>query len=111
MMENKIIVDNQNVGNRIKGELLERLFIRTKNELEGYFTEKETMFLVVIFNGLLYIINDIWNKSLLEMQALDAIELHAYDIMYGIDKDELMDKIEQLTEFQAFVVTMLAVGY
>lgn len=84
-------------------KILNDCYDKTKNEIAGLFTIQEAWFLVATFNSYLYT-SQLCDKDVLLANVEDAIIYEGLDQMFGIDKEQLLDKIDKLTEFQCFCV-------
>jgi hypothetical protein len=86
------------------------LVARTREELTGLLTLDEARFIASIFNSTVYS-NHIPAKAYLTNMVLDAIELGSYDTIYNVDKKAILDKLENLTEFQAYIIITMAYSF
>ena len=75
----------------------------TKDELKNYFTKEEALMLISLFNGT-YLSNFSSAKEKLISEVRAAIYYESVDDVYNVDDEKLIDKLEKLTEFQAFTV-------
>ncbi len=75
----------------------------TKNELKNYFTKEEALVLISLFTGT-YLCNFSSAKEKLITEVRAAIYYEHIDETYKIDGKKLINKLENLTEFQAFTV-------
>lgn len=81
------------------------LIKHTQYELLGYFTYNEAILMINAFNGTLYDLGTlIPPKTLLFSQIEDSINYDSTDSLYNVDKIDLLNKINRLTEFQCYVV-------
>lgn len=79
--------------------LMRRLTLR---ELNGVFTEQERTGMVASFNGTIIGFNlGVPPKFMLKAQMEDAVALEGADAMYGFDAEQLLGKIDGLSELQA----------
>lgn len=62
-------------------------------------------------NGTLYSVRYIPPKTMLKGNIEDSIVLEQYDVLYKVDSKKLIEKIDKLTEFQAYVVIHMALEY
>ena len=75
----------------------------TKDELKNYFAKEEALMLISLFNGT-YLSNFSSAKEKLISEVRAAIYYESVDDVYNVDDEKLIDKLEKLTEFQAFTV-------
>jgi len=75
----------------------------TKDELKNYFTKEEALMLISLFNGT-YLSNFSSAKEKLISEVRAAIYYESVNDVYNVDGEKLIDKLEKLTEFQAFTV-------
>jgi hypothetical protein len=79
----------------------------TKDELKNYFTEDEALMLSSLFTDT-YLTNFSSAKEKLISEVRAAIYYESVDNVYNVDGEKLINKLEKLTEFQAFtVLTMI----
>lgn len=84
-------------------KMLNDCYIKTCEEIKGLFTKNEFMVVASALNTLLYNSNSNDN-TLLYHEVKDAIDSQELDKKFGIDAEELLRKIYNLTEFQSFCV-------
>lgn len=92
---------------RIKNmfEIFNMLYSETKLHLANYFTENEVMLIAHCFNGgSMGDINQISPKQLLSLELNDGIFYDDADVIFNVNKEIFMDKIEKLNIFEAYVV-------
>lgn len=75
----------------------------TKNELKNYFTKEEVLVLISLFTST-YLCNFSSAKEKLISNVRAAIYYESIDGIFNIDGEKLINKLENLTEFQAFTV-------
>jgi hypothetical protein len=75
----------------------------TKNELKNYFTKEEALMLISLFTNT-YLNNFSSGKEKLISNIRAAIYYESIDGIFNIDGEKLINKLENLTEFQAFTV-------
>lgn len=80
-----------------------KIYQNLKKELAGIFTLNEALLIIAVFNGHIYT-PELSDKTVIIMEIEDAIEYSRYDELYDVDKEELLAKLEKLTETQSFVV-------
>lgn len=90
--------------------MLNAVYQGTKKELIGLFDLNESRLIVNAFNGHLYS-PELPNKTVLLANVEDDIQLNLADEVFGVDSDKLLEKLNQLTEFQAFTVIRMAYEY
>lgn len=79
-------------------EFVEGLYNISRMKTRNLFTVKEGTFLAAITNAYLFSpLNTVFKYSLL-LNINDAIILEGYDVIYGINKDDLIRKIENLDD-------------
>jgi hypothetical protein len=83
----------------------------TKDELKNYFTKEEALMLISLFNST-YLSNFSSAKEKLISEVRAAIYYEPINDVYNIDGEKLINKLEKLTEFQAFtVLSMIEEAY
>lgn len=75
----------------------------TRIEMMNYFSVAEACLIVDVLNGTLYS-GDGNPKAILYGNVEDGILLEDVDQKWGVDKDKLLEKINNLTEYQCYVV-------
>lgn len=83
-------------------KMLEREELRLKN----YFTENEWKLIYDACNGTIFS-NNIQFKAQLYYNVADAIELYNYNIKWDVNKNEILNKIQNLSEFECYAITIL----
>lgn len=85
---------------------LNRLYQNEKERLKGLFTLSEANLLIRTFNGFMY---TPWNddKEVLLRMVESGIMHEDYDDIYGVDKNNLFEKLNNLNSFQGFTVMRL----
>ncbi|WP_315069325.1 hypothetical protein [uncultured Clostridium sp.] len=76
----------------------------TKKELRNYFTVEEASLITASFNGSSYDVNTISPKIVLVNTIKDNIDLDKFDELYNVNGESLMKKLNNLSEFQCYVV-------
>ncbi|MBK5263042.1 MAG: hypothetical protein JJE17_10835 [Peptostreptococcaceae bacterium] len=79
-------------------------------ELRDYFTVQEAFFIVASRNEAIYD-SKFSPKSSLYINAYDSIKYDSFDVHYDVDPKIILDKLEKLTEFQAFCVIQMSLNY
>lgn len=87
--------------------MLNEVYQGTKRELKGLFNLNEAWVIVTAFNGHLYS-SGISNKAVLVANVKDEIKYSLADRVFKVDGDELLRKLNQLNEFQAFTVIRMS---
>lgn len=82
----------------------------TKFELKDKFSPKELSLISDSLNGLLRS-NEVNPVILLHSNLFDSIEYDKLDVKYNLDKVEFLDKVTNLTSFQAYVVLVSATEF
>jgi len=89
---------------------LNKLYKNTKVEIKGLFTINEAWLIAICFNGFLYTTSCNDKESLIrEINA--GIYYEAYDEMYGVDRDKLLKKINNLEQLESFTVIRMALEF
>lgn len=101
------IMELLDISTRDKSKLLYQLVINSIGELKGYFSHAEEIFITNVLNGFIYTLN-YDNKEVLWLEVHDAIDLAGDGTQYNVDGNEILNKISNLTDFQAFTVMTLA---
>ena len=79
----------------------------TKFELKDKFSPKELSLITDSLKGLIRS-NEVNPVILLHSNLSDSIEYNELDVRYNLDKEEFLDKVINLTSFQAYVVLISA---
>lgn len=88
------------VDRAVSGFLLMRKL--TIKEIKDVFTTEEKTGIVASFNGTIIAFDiGIPPKFMLKAQMEDAVAFEAADTMYAFDAQQLLNKIDELTELQA----------
>lgn len=78
----------------------------TKNEIEDLFSLKEILLLMDSLNGVLYSFT-ISPKEHITYNVLDAIKYEDLDKKWEVNKEVLINKLNNLTEMQAFTLKIM----
>ncbi len=95
------IEDSDLVNNTI--EIFYNIIKGCKSKLRNYFNENELFFLFDVFNANKYNGN-ISAKKYLLYECEDVIKIDSLDLKYEINVEDLINKIKELDEFEAFTI-------
>lgn len=87
-----------------------KIYQQSKKEIEGIFTLNEAWLIIATFNGYLYT-PQLDDKCVLKAHIEDGIYYEGLDELYEVNKDKLLEKIENLTESQSFAVIRMAIEF
>lgn len=79
------------------------LIRRTRYNLKDIFTIEEMYFFIDVFNASIYY-SSMSAKKYILMEISDVIHLDRLDVRWKVDGEKLISKVENLTEFESFVV-------
>lgn len=91
--------------------ILNKFYQNSKLEIKSLFTINEAWLLVGTFNGFLYNTANCNDKETLMREINAVIHFEAYDEMYGVDKEKLLKKINNLGQLESFTVIRMALEF
>lgn len=86
------------------------IYQQLKKGIEGIFTLNEAWLIIATFNGYMYT-PQLDDKCVLKAHIEDGIYYEGLDELYEVNKDKLLEKIENLTETQSFAVIRMAIEF